>query len=495
MSYNPDRRQFLGRVARAGVAALWLDRGALLRTTQLPVAATGPRGAPKRVVVVGAGLAGLSAAYELTRLGHDVTVLEARSRAGGRVETLREPFADGLYAEAGGTRIPDVHDWTLKYVEHFRLALTPFRPAGLPDVYHLRGRRLVARDGGEPDWPYQLTAAERRLRLSGMTREYLAATFPELGDPTTPGWPPESLAHYDLLTTAGLLRKRGASAEAVALLTDLGLGLPDPEGVSALGTMRNRAQLSRAQRWHRIAGGNDQLPRAFAAQLSAHVRYGAVVRELEQSDRGVRVTFEQGGTAEPVAADRVVCAVPLPLLGRIGVRPALSAEKQRAVREVPQAAVTKVFVQTRRRVWLEQGLSGFATTDLPIMEVWDLSAGQAGERGLLVAYVTGRRAGELGALPEEKRLAIAVEHLDGVFPGLRAIAEGGACKVWHEDEWAGGAYAAFAPGQFNSLVRYLARPEGRIHFAGDHTSSATGWMQGALESGNRAAREVHEATS
>src|SRR5215204_4115864 len=92
------------------------------------------RGAPKKVVVIGAGLAGLSAAYELSHAGHDVTVLEARTRPGGRVYTLRDPFAEGLYAEAGATRIPNHHHFTIKYAELFGLTLDPFEP-DLPSLY------------------------------------------------------------------------------------------------------------------------------------------------------------------------------------------------------------------------------------------------------------------------------------------------------------------------------------------------------------------------
>ena len=114
------------------------------------------RSPSKRVIIIGAGLAGLSAAYELTQAGHDVTVLEARTRPGGRVHTLRDHFADGLYAEAGATRIPNHHHFTLRYVELFGLTLDPFEPVDLPSVYHVRGKRIVVRPGEKVEWPYDL---------------------------------------------------------------------------------------------------------------------------------------------------------------------------------------------------------------------------------------------------------------------------------------------------------------------------------------------------
>jgi len=119
------------------------------------------RGAAKRVIIVGAGLAGLSAAYELTQAGHDVTVLEARPRVGGRVHTLRDPFPEGLYAEAGATRVPNHHHFTIRYAELFGLTLDPFEPLDVPSVYHVRGQRIQVTPGQKVEWPYDLTSEER----------------------------------------------------------------------------------------------------------------------------------------------------------------------------------------------------------------------------------------------------------------------------------------------------------------------------------------------
>ena len=124
------RRQFLGQLTCANVAAA---------SGITPVAARGA--APKRVIIVGAGLAGLCAAYELNASGHDVTVLEAQTRPGGRVQTLRDPFDDGLFAEAGASRIPTSHDLTLGYARKFGLTLIPFEPVSVPSVRYAYGQR------------------------------------------------------------------------------------------------------------------------------------------------------------------------------------------------------------------------------------------------------------------------------------------------------------------------------------------------------------------
>ena len=159
-----QRRDFLKQTA---VAAAMLS-ASRLRTFTFSQGRLERQGAPKRVLVVGAGLAGLSAAFELTQAGHDVTVLEARTRPGGRVHTLRDPFADGLYAEAGAARIPNHHHFTLKYAELFGLTLDPFEPPDVPSVYHVRGQRIRVTPGQKVEWPYDLTAEERALGLNGM---------------------------------------------------------------------------------------------------------------------------------------------------------------------------------------------------------------------------------------------------------------------------------------------------------------------------------------
>src|SRR5258708_1898440 len=156
-----NRRSFLAAAATAAA-------GAFAPATFVR-AAEGRR----RVVVVGAGLAGLSCAYELRKLGFEVVVLEGQGRAGGRVQTLREDLDWGLSAETRATRIPDTHWMTLAYVREFGLTLEPFKSGDLADVVHLRGRNYVAGHGPESKWPLQLSPEERRLGRSGMAEHYL----------------------------------------------------------------------------------------------------------------------------------------------------------------------------------------------------------------------------------------------------------------------------------------------------------------------------------
>ena len=233
-----QRRDFLKQTA---VAAAMLPASSL-ETFAFSQERLERHGAPKRVLVVGAGLAGLSAAFELAQVGHDVTVLEARTRPGGRVHTLRDPFADGLYAEAGAARIPNHHHFTLQITRECSVSrLIRSDRLMCPPYTTVRGRRIRVTLGQKVEWPYDLTAEERALGLDGMREKYIWSALSELGDVTDPRWPSsETLKKYDQVNRSDFWRGRGASSEAVALLS-LG-GIDDRvETWSTLFMLRNQA--------------------------------------------------------------------------------------------------------------------------------------------------------------------------------------------------------------------------------------------------------------
>jgi len=216
--------------------------------------------------------------------------------------------------------------------------------------------------------------------------------------------------------------------------------------------------------------------------------------KIEQHPQGVRATFRQASVNHTLAGDYLICAIPFRVQKNIAVTPPFSAEKQRAIEELPYLSGSKIFLQSQKRFWIDDGLSGFGTTDLPISQVWDTTYAQPGTRGILQAFPIGEHSRRVTAMPESDRVNFALDHVDAVYPGMRKHFEGGVTKCWDDDEWARGASAYYKPGQFSSLLPHVARAEGRIHFAGEHTSVwIDGWMQGALESGDRVAREVNAA--
>lgn len=452
-----------------------------------------PPAAPKRILIVGAGMAGLVAAYELAQTGHDVTILEAQLRPGGRVHTLRAPFSDGLYAEAGASRIPDTHDLTLRYARRFGLTLVPFAPATGDRVYALKGARFRLPPGGSlglAQVPLDLSPEERRLGIFGLFEKYLGAALRAMGDPHAPDWPNATARGFDRVSMADYLREQGASRGAIDLL-EMPFATADDDRVSFLWTLREFWHEGRETTRYKIAGGNDLLPRAFADRLKDRIRYGSPVVRIEQDALRVRAIVSQSGRPQTFEGDRLICTVPFPALRRVEVQPAFSEAKRRAIAELQYEPVTRVVLQCRTRYWEKDGRNGFGISDLP-QEIFHLTHDQPGPRGLLVSYMFEAVGERAGAMSESERVEFALREMEKVHPGVRDHFEGAVSTVWSGDPWAGGAGTIHAPGQLTGIAVGIEQPEGRVHFAGEHTSSWPYWIQGALQSGLRAAREVSE---
>ena len=399
------------------------------------------RGQARRVIILGAGIAGLAAGLKLREMGYQVTLLEARNRPGGRVHTLREPFADGLHAEAGAARIPSTHSLTLEYVRRYKLELDPFFPKSGAQVFLWRGKRLVVPPGGEPDLAQlsvNFTPAERAVGFGGLTKLYFEKVRNEVGALPQTEWPFPTMSRYKDITFAGFLRKQGASSDAIEYLS---LGFEDD---SLLDFAHDGVSHAVPELW-KIRGGNDLLPRAMAAELSGQIRYGAAVRQIATSDAGVRVSYTSAGTQQQETADRVICTIPFTVLRDIEVTPGWSKAKAGAINKLNMGAVERVF-----------------------------------------------DAREYSGLEPQAQIDRTLELFETVHPGVRREFETATTWSWISDPYSRGAYLLVKPDQF-ALLPHVATPEARVHFAGEHTSPWPGWIQGALHSGLRAASEIHES--
>jgi monoamine oxidase len=481
------RREFL-RQSAFGIAALAVPGFPLSLAPPRPLDKADK---PRKILIAGAGLAGLVAGLELTRAGHDVTILEASTRPGGRVWTLRKPFSDGLYAEAGAGRIPEHHDLTLKYVRDFGLTRDPFYPSGGGTVTLLRGSRHVIPEGQALDLsqvPFDLTPGERKLGAGGLQEKFVDPILAEVGNPTASGWPQPSIVGFDRVTWGELLRQRGASAGYVAFLT----ALTGWDWDSALDFYRDDEGHRGAKRLTKIRGGNDLLPKAFAAQLAHQIHYGAAIVRIEQDETGVRViTIGPGGPATH-SADHLICTIPFSVLRGMEVAPRFPADKQEIIEKLYYDPVVRTYGQVRQRFWEAEGLNGFGDTDDPT-EIWQPTFNQPGPRGIVHTYLEDKIARRAAAMSDAERTKEGVAILERAFPGMSNALEHAFSFCWADQPWQRGAYVAFRTGEITRWAAAIHRPEGRIHFAGEHTSPWPGWMQGALYSGLRAAREVHEA--
>jgi monoamine oxidase len=438
----------------------------------------------RRVVVVGAGLAGLTCAYELRKLGFEVVVLEGQGRAGGRVQTLRDGLDPELSAEAGATRIPDTHWMTLAYVREFGLTLEPFNSGHLADVVHLRGRNYVAGHGPEPEWPLQLSPEERRLGRRGMAERYLNWPLKLAEGSEDSLTVPGPILEQDHYTLREFIEKQGLSRDAIELMT---LGGDASMSAALLLLVEFNEQVTRE--YFHIRGGNELLPGALAKRLDAVIRYGCRVTNVGQDDSGAWAVMEHAEGHETVRGDYVVSALPFSVARNLFADAKLSAEKQRVIRELKYFPVDKVFLQMQRQFWKAKGQSGLANTDLVSARFWALGPESPEERGLLLSYVIGERAAKLDAMDVQSRVRQTLVDAESVFPGAREQLEAVRAKSWSEDPWQRGGLTSFGPGELR-WIPINARREGRIFFAGEHTSRWNGWMQGAIESARRVVKEI-----
>jgi monoamine oxidase len=385
------------------------------------------------VVIVGGGLAGLSAAYELKESGCDVTLLEAQTHPGGKIRTIRDPFPDGVAAELGAAAfIPVEPDAVMRYIRKFSLPLNRPEPRVLPVVYYFRGRRTVEARDGLHDWPLGLSNQERRLGISGMRTKYLKTAVTEIRDAIKRPESTAVLEKHGQISFADFMSANGSSPDATALLSILdwdmvGEDLRERSALDVLAQLAAYSTFTDAR--YSIQDGNDLLPKAFASGLGHRIRYGCVVESIERSQNGVTVYHNYASRPSTITADQLVLALPLGRLAEIQFEPPLSAEKRNAIHETRCASVARIFLQCRRRFWIDEGLSGYAFTDLPITFMWDGAPAHRSGRGILQCFMTGERARRFAAMDDERRLTLTLETVQQIFPAIRENFEAAVFKT------------------------------------------------------------------
>jgi monoamine oxidase len=447
----------------------------------------------RRIVIVGGGLSGLATAHGLSKIGREVIVLEADERPGGRILTLRKPFSNGLFVEAGAKHVvgdPDL----LAFIQEMgvSLARVPSRPK-LPDARILKGRRFRE---DEPDPSVAALLARQRQLGFGALRPYLGEVK-SIGDPRAVGWPSGAALPLDRVSFERFLLERGASEEVVDSLRGSDI-TAEPDQLSALNVLRDWHSISGEMKLRspgQIEGGTDQLPRAAAQKLGDRVIYGAVVRRVEDRHDGAAVTFTQKGQTVTLTADRVVVAIPFSVLRSVEVAAPLSEAKRRAIESMRYMSVTRGFVEVRDRPWLARGESGRVNTDLPIHVVREESEFSTTQAAVLGSFISGPESRRLCALGDDQRLNWVREQMEIAHPGLATHVVGATVHCWDSAPFAKGAYAVFGPGEMKENVPVAPQAERRLHFAGCHTSYRPGFMHGAIASARRVVNEVQHVGS
>ena len=449
-------------------------------------------GAPPRVIVVGAGLAGLAAAYELQQAGVAVTLLEQSDRVGGRVMTVRDHFDDGAWVDVGGQTTGAFYANFFYYASKFKLPFEEQQSFRQRADYrlHLRGQLLSGAElrANLDDWPVDLLPEERPLAPFRLLNHYLAPIVEQIGTVENVLHP--DFADYDRINLRQLLDKRGASAAAIELI-DHTLNYNSVDTVSALSVLRDavRARHMQGGQALNLDNGNDALPQAFAERLADRIHYRHALRAVRQTENAVELTVDHEGTRRSMQADCIVLAIPFTALRKIEVTPALPPSRQTIINELPYTQIVQTWLQTRTRFWEQGNPMSMLVSDGPLERLFDNSRRMQGERGMLINWVNGTGVSAVRADGADQQLANVVRELDKVWPDASSRVETVLAHDWGQT-YVEGAYAHYAPGQMTRYAADIPQPIGRLHFAGEHTELVAPGMEGALTSGKRAAAEI-----
>ena len=513
-----QRRDFLEMVGRVGgVAALHRSMesmGFLALPMDKEFSLRG-RVEGRKVLILGAGLAGMTVAHELGKLGYDCRILEARNRPGGRVFTARRgviekdadgheqqcTFDEGHYYNPGPMRIPYHHTVVLDYCREFGVPLEVFNNANEAGFYYAENIP------GEPPIPLagkRIRIREARADLFGYTSELLAKAINE-HELDTRVTAEDREKFIEFLRSFGRLENnftyRGSETRGYAIERGAGNrpgAVGDPYGLhdlvySGLGSrIASERSLDYQMTMFQPVGGMDRIATAFARALGTRITYQAEVREIRRTATGVRVVYAERGQVKEARGELCVCTLPLPVLAKIPAD--FSPEMAKAIAAVPYGETGKIGLQFNRRFWEEddQIFGGGSSTNLPISQIVYPSHGFLGRKGVVIgSYVFGKRAKEFGALTPAERVQHAIADGAKIHPQYTRHFENGFSVAWHKSPYNLGGWASYSDALRKEHYSQLCQPDGPIHLAGEHLSYLTAWMAGALDSGRSVATAVH----
>ncbi|WP_284191997.1 flavin monoamine oxidase family protein [Vibrio zhanjiangensis] len=439
----------------------------------------------KQAIVVGAGLSGLTTAYELERKGYQVTVLEAKNRVGGRMGTID---MGSQHAETGGELLDDksIHTEVFRYAEMFDVEIVD---VGYGDevekgAYFLNNT-LTRYSDLEKAYSPQVKNDLERFNIAF---DNLADNIPDAANPTLA---PDA-KRLDEMTAQEWIESLKLTPSAQTLAEHAIRGEYDePKNISLLWLSHQAKVYEDVDdddiEVKRFLSGTRDFANAFVEHIKGPVLLNHVVTKVSQNESGVVVT----AAGKAFKADVVVVTVPLPVLNKIEFEPVLPEAKQAAAQEINYGSHVKVLMKYNKRFWLSQGLGGDVISELPIGWVWEGSERQNGQGGVLVAFTSGDFARQQKSWPDKVIIDNRLEQMEAMYPGSSEYFEYASVHAWHNDPYAMGGFVAYGPKQMTRHWNAFLEPAGKIYFAGEHTAiDYVGYLEGAVRSGIRVANQI-----
>jgi monoamine oxidase len=487
-AFRPTRRQLIAGGAGAAAAA------AAARFAPPARAAGSPR-----IVVVGAGLAGLTCAYRLKQAGYTAQVYEASDRVGGRCWSIRGVWADGQVAEHGGELIDQGHTAIRQLAQQLGLKLDNLLSGeanGTEPFYLFAGRR----------YPYAQAVQDMKGIWQQVHSDLSAASYPTLYNLST-----ERGRQLDNMSITDYIKAYvpGGTSSNLGQLIDIaynieyGAECSDQSSLNLLYLLGYSGQgqlriFGPSNEKYHVVGGNDQVPARMADALAGQITLGSELLAIRRAaDGSWTLSVRQGSSTRSVAADRVVIAIPFSMLRSVDFSKAgFQPRKATAIREVGMGTNSKLHVQFTSRHWASLGCNGDSYADTGYQNTWDVTRAQPGRSGILVDYTGGKIGASFGSGTPSSRAQQFLSQLEPVLPGIGSRWNGRATvDYWAGYRWTKGSYSYWKVGQYQKFVGVEREIEGgSCHFCGEHTSiDFQGYLNGAVETGERAAGEITAA--
>ncbi len=474
--YKPGRREFIRKSALATVA-LALPLGSCISSSRPAIA------------IIGGGISGLNAAYQLKKNGIDAIIYEASSRTGGRVLTVPDGVIEGAHIDLGAEFVDSVHDDIISLSKELNVELLDMRLDKLiPKMYYFDGKLMLEKDVVEALQPFADRLMQDVNSLPDELHYNNAESFRAFDEQTVTsylkgigikGW----LLTFLEMAMVGEYAMEANEQSAVNLLHMLAIPITYEEHYHLLGDFHEV---------FKFKGGSHSFTKALSAQVEKQVKFNYQLKSLTKTEEGYELTFDVNGKKEIVKADYVLLAVSVGVLRELEINVDLSERKKKWIEQAGMGNAVKLAMGFHHRVWRKMGFQGYTFTDVNVTEFWDSSLLVDTEAGSLTFAGGGIVGDEFAILSNSEIREKWLTGADGIFSGLKDQHNGNINKfVWSTYPFTKGSYTSYRAGQWSEFAGVEAEPVGNLLFAGECCSiEHQGYMNGAAETGRHAAEEI-----